>query len=73
MRHLCSVMTKEQMQNKLNDLKETIRRMNLDTVDMINASAIIELNLRNSKISNDEMTEIEEKINYLLKKYNNNN
>ena len=50
----------------MKNLKDAIKRMNLDTVEMINASAEIELKLRNSNISNIEIAELENRINGLL-------
>lgn len=63
-------MNKTQITEKLDTLKEMIAKMNINTVEMINASAAIELKIRKAGVSETEMNSLENEINQIINQYN---
>ena len=63
-------MKNTQIENKLNELKGIIRKMNASTSDLINLSAIVEINLRKSVQSDIETQNLENEIDKFLNQYN---
>jgi hypothetical protein len=62
-------MKSTQLEHKLKTLKEIIKNINTNAVNLIHSSAEIELEIRNS--SGNKTSNIESKIDKLIKKYQN--
>lgn len=68
--HICNEMKNTAIENKLQELKGIIRKMNTSTAELINLSAIVEINLRKSVQSDSEIQNLEKEIDNLLNQYN---
>ncbi len=63
-------MKNTQIENKLETLKEMIRKMNSDAMGLINFSASVEISLRKN-LSNTEIQNLEKELDILINQYTN--
>lgn len=55
------------LSEKLSTLKSFIKEINFDTVELINASALVERKLTNNNLSGNEISDLNSRLDKLLK------